>query len=56
VLAVLARALGVAAGALELTWGARGRDKRVVVRGLGPTAVRSKLSSLVRFDRTETGD
>ncbi len=48
VLALLAQALGVAADAVEMASGARGRDKRIVVRGLDPAAVRSKLSSLLR--------
>jgi uncharacterized protein (TIGR00251 family) len=48
VLALLARALGVRRADLELTSGATGRDKRVLVRGLSPAAVRATLSPLLR--------
>jgi uncharacterized protein (TIGR00251 family) len=48
VLAVLARALGVRSTDLELTSGATGRHKRVLVRGLSPAAVRMTLSPLLR--------
>lgn len=43
VLAVLARALGLRPADLELTSGATGRDKRVLVRGHAPAAVRALL-------------
>jgi len=43
VLAVLARALGLRPADLELTAGATGRDKRVLVRGRTAAAVRDLL-------------
>ena len=48
VLEVLARALGLRPGALELTSGATGRDKRVLVRGLSSAAAYAKLSPRLR--------
>jgi hypothetical protein len=51
VLAVIARALAVAASAVELASGARGRDKRVRIHGLDPAAVRRRLAPLLQFDR-----
>lgn len=47
-LALLAAALGVRAGDLELESGAGGRDKRVRVRGLAPEQVLARVS----VDRT----
>jgi uncharacterized protein (TIGR00251 family) len=48
VVTVLARALGIAPAALELAAGARGRDKRIRVRGLAPAAIEAKLAPLLR--------
>jgi len=48
VLTVLARALDLRSADLELTSGATGRDKRVLVRGLSPAAVRAALAPLLR--------
>lgn len=48
VLAVLARALDVHPADLELTSGATGRNKRVLVRGHSPAAVRAALAPLLR--------
>jgi uncharacterized protein (TIGR00251 family) len=47
VLAVMARALGVGTGAVELASGARARDKRVRVHGLSPAGARRKLAPLL---------
>jgi uncharacterized protein (TIGR00251 family) len=47
-LAVLAEALGIGRSALEVTSGARGRDKRVRVQGLEPAAVLARLRPLFR--------
>jgi uncharacterized protein len=41
----LAEALGVRPAALTLEAGTRGRDKRVIVRGLPPDVVRQRLAS-----------
>lgn len=41
---LLAGALGCRAGALEIRSGHRGREKRVVVRGLSAEVVRTRLS------------
>jgi uncharacterized protein (TIGR00251 family) len=48
VLAVLARALGIAPASLELAAGARGRDKRIRVHGLAPAVVEARLDPLLR--------
>jgi uncharacterized protein len=48
VLAVIATALEVAPSAVELVAGARGRDKRVRVRGLDPAAVERRLAPRLR--------
>lgn len=48
VLAVVADALGVRTAALELTSGARSRDKRILVRGLSVAVARQKLGPLLR--------
>lgn len=47
-LAVLSHALRVAVSSLALEAGARGRDKRVMIRGLAPEAVRARLGPLLR--------
>ncbi len=43
VIALLARTLGVRAGALSIVQGARGRDKLVRVDGLSPVDVTARL-------------
>jgi uncharacterized protein (TIGR00251 family) len=48
VLAMIARALDVAPSTVELVAGARGRDKRVRIRGLDPAAVERRLASRLR--------
>jgi uncharacterized protein len=48
VLAVIATALEVAPSAVELVAGARGRDKRVRIRGLDPAAVERRLAPRLR--------
>ena len=48
VTAVIATALGVAPSAVELVAGARGRDKRVRIRGLDPAAVERRLAPRLR--------
>jgi uncharacterized protein len=48
VLAVIATALEVAPSAVELVAGARGRDKRVRIRGLDPAAVERRLARRLR--------
>jgi uncharacterized protein YggU (UPF0235/DUF167 family) len=47
-LAIVASALGIARSDLELASGARGRDKRIRVRGLAPGVVEARLSPLLR--------
>jgi uncharacterized protein (TIGR00251 family) len=49
VVALLASALGIGRSAVEIASGARGRDKRVLVHGLAPAAVRAKLERLLRI-------
>ena len=49
-LALLARVLGVRPGALELEAGARGREKRVRVRGLPAETVRERLAAVLSVD------
>jgi len=56
VLALVAEALQLAGSAVELASGARGRDKRVRIRGLDPAAVRRRLAPLLQFDRAEGRD
>jgi uncharacterized protein (TIGR00251 family) len=51
VLALLARALGVRAGALSIAQGARGRDKLVRVEGLSPADVEARLGGSRRGAR-----
>ena len=48
VLAMIARALDVAPSTVELVAGARGRDKRVRIRGLDPAAVERRLAPRLR--------
>ena len=48
VLAMIATALEVAPSAVELVAGARGRDKRVRIRGLDPAAVGRRLAPRLR--------
>lgn len=47
VVSLLAGALGVAPGLLQITSGATGRRKRVKVRGLDPTEARRRLGGLL---------
>jgi uncharacterized protein (TIGR00251 family) len=49
-LGLLACLLGVRPGALELEAGARGREKRVRVRGLPAETVRERLAALLSVD------
>jgi uncharacterized protein (TIGR00251 family) len=50
-LRALAAALGIREGDLGLESGARGREKRVRVRGLGPDEVRARLAPAFSVDR-----
>ena len=44
-LAVIARAAGLALSAVRLAQGARSRDKRVIVGGIGAEALRARLAA-----------
>lgn len=52
---LLARALGVRRGDLEVIHGARGRDKRVVVRGCSPVDLALKLAAVAASDVDKAG-
>jgi uncharacterized protein len=52
VLDLLAKTLGVPAGAVSLRAGARGRDKRVAIEGLAPEGIVARLGAARFVDKT----
>jgi len=54
--ALLARALGVPPAVLSIESGARGRDKRIHVRGLMADAVCERLKTILCVDKAGTGE
>jgi uncharacterized protein (TIGR00251 family) len=55
-LAILARALGVSRAALSLVTGEKGRDKKVLVHGLGVDAIRERLGDTLSVDKVSGRD
>jgi hypothetical protein len=52
--AVLAKALGIRAGAVSIVTGAHARDKGIHVRGLDADAVRARIEAVLYVDKADT--